>query len=168
MRRLFLFAALVLALCGSIPRADAAQVVLCGSASEGNSSTRQINLLNVSQSYSADSQGCVVANGLADVAIFRGAGYTEPGKHRTILFATGVATGTTSFLVGTLPAGAYIEQIIYVNTTANAAGNISFGSTSGGADVVTAAACGANCLSRTTDALTLQTVFSATQGSRSG
>jgi hypothetical protein len=69
-------------------------------------------------------------------------GYSEPGKHRSMIFTTGIATGTTSFQIGNLPAGVYIQQIIYCNTTANAAGNVNFGTTSGGADVVAAAAAG--------------------------
>jgi glycerol-3-phosphate acyltransferase PlsY len=162
MIRLFLIAALLF-LCGSIPPADAAQVVLCASArAQGNSSASQIGIPNLSQTYTADPQGCVVANGLADIATLRAQGYTEPGKERTLLLNTGVATGTTSYLVGSVPAGAYIQQIIYANTTANPAGNISFGTTSGGADVVAAAACGANCLTRVTDAQMLKSVFSTT------
>lgn len=161
MKRIFLLAALALALCGSSMPATAAQIVLCASArAQANSSAvGQISLLNLSQSYSADAAGCVIAANLADAAIFRANGYAEPGKHRSLIFTTGVATGTTSFLVGQIPAGAYIQQAIVQNTTGNAAGNISFGSTSGGADVAAAVACGANCLAAAT---LLKTVFSTT------
>jgi len=162
MKRLFLLAALALALCGSIPRAEAAQVVLCSSVRESNSATRQVSIPNLSQTYAANAQGCVVANGAGDIAVLSAAGYSEPGKSRSLIFTTGVATGTTSFQIGNLPAGSYIQQVIYSNTTANAAGNVSFGTTSGGADVVAAAACGANCLTRVTDALLLKSVFSTT------
>jgi hypothetical protein len=163
MKRLAALAALALALFGSLPAADAAQVVLCSSArAQANSSAGQINIPNLTQTYQADNQGCVIANGVGDISIFRAAGYSEPGKHRTQIYVTGVATGTTSYLVATLPPGTYLEQLIYTNTTANAAGNVAFGTTAGGADIMAAVACGANCLSRTPDALTLKTVFSTT------
>ena len=161
MKRLFLLAAFALALFGQVAAADAASVVLCPSArSQGGSSAGQISIPNLSATYAADSAGCVVANGVGDISIFRAAGYSEPGKHRTIIFTTGVATGTTSYIVATLPPSTYLEQLIFTNTTGNAAGNVAFGTTAGGTDIVAAAACGANCLSRTTDALTLKTVFS--------
>jgi hypothetical protein len=136
------------------------QMVLCAPARESNSSTRQVSIPNLSQSYSADTQSCVIVSGLGDIAIFQAAGYSQPGAVRSIVMTTGVATGTTSFLVGTLPPGSYIEQILYTNVTANPAGNISFGTTSGGADVVAAQACGANCLSRVSDVQTLKVAFS--------
>jgi hypothetical protein len=158
MKRLFIAALALAAICGTSPRADAAQVVLCASArAQGNSSASQIGIPNLSQTYTADPQGCVVANGIADIAVLRSAGWSEPGKERSIVFTSGVATGTTSYLVGQIPPGAYLQQIIYANSTANAAGNISFGSTSGGADVTAAVACSANCVAAST---LLKTVFS--------
>jgi hypothetical protein len=59
---------------------------------------------------------------------------------RSLVFATGVLTGTTSLQVGNLPPGAYIEQIVVQNTTANAGGEMSFGTASGGGQIVAAAA----------------------------
>jgi hypothetical protein len=159
-KRLFLLVALALALCGSIPRADAAQLVLCPSSrSQAGSSAGQISIPNLTQTYAADTQGCVVANGLGDIAILRAAGYSEPGKERSIIFNTGIATGTTNFNIGSLPAGAYLQKVIWNNTTSNAAGNVALGSTSGGVDIVAAVACAANCLSDTTIA---KTIFSTT------
>src|ERR1700730_1909483 len=107
MRRLFLLAALALAFCAQIAAANAGpQVVLCQSArGMANTSTGTINLPNLSQSYALDTQGCVVANGFADIGVFRANGFSEPGKERSIVFATGVASGATSFLVGQIPAG---------------------------------------------------------------
>jgi hypothetical protein len=127
-----------------------------------NQAGAQVNIPNTTKSYVADGNGCVVAVGLNDIVVLRANGYVDSGDLRSVVFNTGVATGTTSFLVGQLPPGAYIQQVIYQNITANSAGNISFGSTSGGADVVAAAACAANCLTRVTDALLLKSVFSAT------
>jgi hypothetical protein len=146
MKRLYLLATLALALCGSIPRADAASVVLCPSSrSQAGSAAGQISIVNLSQTYSADSAGCVVASGFADIAIFHSAGYTEPGKHRTILFSTGIAAGTTDFVVGILPAKAYIEEIIFSNSVAAAVtGGISVGTTANGTNIVAAQAVGAS------------------------
>jgi hypothetical protein len=150
-----------LAFAASIASAQAGpQIVLCPSSrAQANSAAGQISIPNLTQTYSADAQGCVVANGLGDIAIFQAAGYVQPGKERSIVFNAGVATGTTSFAIpNLLPAGAYLQQAIFSNVTANSAGNISLGSTSGGADVVAAVACGANCLLAGT---LLKTVFSA-------
>jgi hypothetical protein len=151
-----------LAFAASIAAAHAAgpQIILCPSSrAQANSAAGQISIPNLSQTYAADGQGCVVASGLGDIAIFQAAGYVQPGKERSIVFNTGVATATTVFAIpNLLPAGAYIQQIIFNNTTANAAGNVSVGSTSGAADVVAAVALGANGLLAATLA---KTVFSA-------
>jgi hypothetical protein len=152
-----------LAFAASIAAAHAAgpQVILCPSSrAQANSAAGQISIPNLSQTYSADTQGCLVANGLGDIAIFRSAGYVEPGKERSIVFNTGVATGTTSFAIPNLvPSGAYLQQIILNNITANAAGSISLGTTSGAADVVAATALGSNAVLAGT---ILKPVFSAT------
>jgi hypothetical protein len=153
------FAALALTSFWNAP-ADAASVVLCaGRTQQANVAGSQVNIPNTSKAYALDGQGCAVVSGLNDIAIFRANGYSEGGKERSIVFNTGVATGTTSFLVGTLPAGAYIQKVIWQNVTANAAGNLSLGSTSGGADIVAANACAANCL---TDNTIAKTVLSST------
>jgi hypothetical protein len=158
-KQLFSLAALGLALFGWLPAALAGpQVLLCSPARSANSSAAQVGVPGLSTSYAADSAGCVLANGVGDISVLRAAGYAEPGKLRSLVFNTGVQTGTTSFLVGTLPAGAYIQKIVWQNVTANAAGSLSIGSTSGGTDVVGSTACGANCL---TDATLAKTLFSA-------
>ncbi len=163
MKRLFPLVVLALALCGPIPQANAAQVVLCPSSrAQANSAAGQISIPNLTQTYAADTAGCVIANGLGDIAIFRSAGFTEPGKERSIVFNTGIATGTTNFVIGNLPAGAYIQKVIWNNTTANAAGNVALGSTASGVDIVAAVACGANCLSDTTIAKTTFSTSAAT------
>jgi len=154
-----------LALFGLAPRADAAQVVLCAAHGQTNVAGIQVNQPGLSKSYSADGQGCVIANGVADIAVLRGAGYQEPGKERSIVFNTGVASGTTDFIVGVIPAGAYIQQVIASNSTANAVtGNLTLGTTANGTDVVAAAnfACGANCLVSVANANIAKQVFSLT------
>jgi parallel beta-helix repeat protein len=63
----------------------------------------------------------------------------------------------------TVPAGMSIESIIYENTTANAVtGGVRFGTTNGGAQVVTAQAIGANGVGEITDANILLRFFSST------
>jgi hypothetical protein len=47
-------------------------------------------------------------------------GWSEPGKHRSIVFTTGVSTGTTSLQAGVLPPSSYIREIIASKATENA------------------------------------------------
>lgn len=86
---------------------------------------------------------------------------------------TGVASnvGTNSIkLVGivaansgaVIPINGYIQQIIIVNTTANAiTGGLKFGTSAGATDVAAAVAVGANAITFITDALLLKRWFSA-------
>jgi hypothetical protein len=63
----------------------------------------------------------------------------------------------------TVPAGMTIESIVYENTTANAVtGGVRFGTTNGGAEVVTSQAIGANAVGQITDANILLRFFSST------
>jgi hypothetical protein len=117
--------------------------------------------------YALDSQGCVLA-AEADVPWLVTQGFA-PGDGsplgKGLTFTTGVAAGTTDFIVGILPAGAYIEQIVIKNLTANAVtGNVSIGTTANGTDVVASQAVGANALLVVSDAATLKRVFSDTIG----
>jgi hypothetical protein len=90
------------------------QILLCESArGQANSAAGPINLPNLSTSYQIDAQGCVLAQGFGDIAIFRSAGFSEAGKERSIVFNSGVASGTTSFQIGSIPAGAYLQQVIF-------------------------------------------------------
>jgi hypothetical protein len=62
----------------------------------------------------------------------------------------------------TVPAGMTIESIVFENTTANAVtGGVRFGTTNGGAEVVTAQAIGANAVGEITDANILLRFFSS-------
>lgn len=68
-------------------------------------------------------------------------------------------TAATSF---TLPANAFIERILIVNTTAKAVtGGVKFGTTNGGTDVAAAIAVGANAIVSVADTAILKRWFSA-------
>lgn len=113
--------------------------------------------------YTLNGQGCTVAK-QADVGYFISQGFTPgPPFGANILYTTGVLTGTTAVQIGTLPASTYIQHIIVSNSTANAVtSGIAFGTTSGGADIVTALTCAANCLAFTLDSALSKRVFSTT------
>lgn len=116
--------------------------------------------------YILNGQGCaLIAQG--DVGYFQSQGFTQASSEQTILFTTGAlpASGTTDIVGPVIPAGAYIKQIIWNNTTANAVtGGMSVGTTANGTDVVAAQTLAANALVFTTDALLLKRVFSLTAG----
>ncbi len=115
-------------------------------------------------SYTLNAVGCAQIN-VADVGFFLSQGFTQGSPFQSLVFNTGVATGTTDFVIGTIPAQAYIQSIIYSNSTANAVtGGIAVGTTANGTDVVAAQACAANCLTFTTDALLLKRPLSLTAG----
>jgi len=112
--------------------------------------------------YTLNPQGCALI-AQADVGYFASQGFTQASSQQSFLFTTGVAAGTTDFVIGSIPAGAYIQQIIFSNAVAAAVtGGISIGTTANGTDVVAAQTCGSSCLTYTTDALTLKRVFSLT------
>ena len=146
------------------PPANAQQVILCPSARESNSATRQLSLPNLSKTYAADSSGCVIASGTADIAILTAAGYAQEAPYRSLVFNTGVATGTTDFAIGILPPGAFVQSIVVSNSTANAVtSNISIGTTANGTDVVASLACGANCVASAPGTTTIaKAAFSTT------
>lgn len=155
----FLVAAL--ALCGSQHTAKAATQVMCSPASGGQQG-RTATLPGASATYALNALGCAPI-ALGDVPIFQAAGFAPGPVGTNQGLVTGVATGTTSFLVATLPPNAIIREIIVSNVTANAVtGGIAFGTTSGGNDVVTALTCGANCLTFTADSALLKRIFSTT------
>jgi hypothetical protein len=148
-------------------KAKAAATVLCSPEIPGSAMARVVggstSPVPSGTLYSLNGQGCAVI-AQQDVAYFISQGFTAgPPFGQSLLFTTGVWTGTTSFQVGSIPAASYIQHIIFSNSTANAVtGNIAVGTTSGAADVVTAQACGANCLVFVSDATLLKRVFSVT------
>jgi hypothetical protein len=112
--------------------------------------------------YSLDNQGCAVI-ALADIGDAAAGGLTQSGPVRAFIYNTGVATGTTDFTIGSVPASAALTGIFFSNSVAAAVtGGISIGTTANGVDVVAAQACGSTCVAFTTDALTLKRVFSLT------
>ena len=101
----------------------------------------------------------------ADIGYFLTQGYIVASSDNSFIFTTGAlpASGTTDIVGPAIPPGAYIQQIIWQNTTANAVtGGMSVGTTANGTDVVAAQALAANALVFTTDALLLKRVFSTT------
>lgn len=111
--------------------------------------------------YILNSAGCAYI-ALADIGFFTSLGYTQPGLFSAV-FNTGVATGTTDFIVATLPANAYIREILVSNSVASSVtGGISFGTTANATDIVTALTCGATCLTFVADTSLSKRVFSLT------
>lgn len=163
---LALAALLALPLFAPVP-ANAAAQMLC--APEVSGAARGVRRVTVTSStaatqptYTLNGQGCALI-AQADIGFFLSQGYTTGPSLNTIIFTTGVATGTTNFVIGSIPAGAYIQQMIFSNSVAAAVtGGISIGTTANGTDVVAAQAVGSSALTYTTDALTLKRVFSTT------
>jgi hypothetical protein len=128
---------------------QAAQTYMCqGDVSGASTGARTIGGTNSavpSQTlYTLNSQGCALVQ-LADIGYFASQGYTQNSSQSSIIFNTGVAAGTTDFVVGTLPAKAYIQQIIFSNSVAAAVtGGISIGTAANGTTVVAAQAVGAS------------------------
>lgn len=112
--------------------------------------------------YTLDSRGCTIV-AQQDIGYFASQGFIQPGSLQSIVFTTGVLTGTTAVQMPSLPPSSYIREIIVDNSTANAVtGGIDIGTTSGAADVVSALTCGANCLTFVADSALLKRVFSKT------
>lgn len=113
--------------------------------------------------YQLNSAGCgLIAQ--ADIGFFLSQGFTAGSSEGTILFTSGViASGTTDFVIGNLPANTYITEIVYSNAIAAAVtGGISIGTTANGTDVVAAQAVGSSALTFTPNASVLKQVFSTT------
>ena len=63
----------------------------------------------------------------------------------TIVYATGVQTGTTSVNIGSIPANCVVYNVVYNNTTANAVtGGINLGNVGSATAVLSATAVGAS------------------------
>lgn len=148
------------------PVAHANSIVLCAPEVSGASAgpRRVTNPGTSGGSYQLDGSGCaVMSTSNADVAYFLSQGFSQSGPLRAIIFNTGVATGTTDFIIGSIPAQAFIQDIIFSNSVAAAVtGGVSIGTTANGVDVVAAQACASTCLTFTTDALLLKRPFSLT------
>lgn len=160
----FAFAAFIVAI---LPmQAQAASQVLCAPAQAGQGSAAQrVTNPNTTTAYQLDNHGCAVIV-QADVGYFVSQGYVSGPLMRSLTAVTGVLVGNTGagiVQLPSLPASAFIREIIVQNTTANAVtGGVDIGTTSGAADVISALTCGANCLTFVADAALLKRVFSTT------
>ena len=147
MRRLLLAAVAAFALLAA--PANAAQINMCSAdVAGGVQGPRQIggtgSPVPSGAIYSLNGQGCALI-AQADIGYFQSQGFTQSSSQNSILFTTGVAAGTTDFVIGTLPAKAYIQQIIFSNAVAAAVtGGISIGSTANGTNIVAAQAVGSS------------------------
>ena len=166
-----LFAAAALAF-ASLP-ANAIYVVMCqGDVSGASTGSRTVggtsSPVPSGSIYVLNSQGCAPIQA-GDIGYFQSQGYIQGGVLQSLIFVVPVAaTGTTSYLIGTLPASTYIRDVIVSNTDASHAvtGGIDIGTTSGGTDVVAAANLTVNTSSVAvvTDANLAKRVFSTTAG----
>jgi hypothetical protein len=135
--------------------AQAATALMCqGDVSGATTGTRTIggtgSAVPSGTLYTLNGQGCALV-AQADIGYFQSQGFTQAASQNSILYTSGVQTGTTDLVIGNLPANAYVQQIIIVNATANAVtGGVSIGSTANGTDIVAAAACAANCVANAT------------------
>jgi hypothetical protein len=155
---------------GVAPQAKAASQYLCSPGSAvGVAGPRQVvntsSTTSPQPSYSLNGFGCAVIQ-QADVGFFQSQGFVPGPMFTSLLFTTGVLVGNTGagiVQMPSLPAGMMIREFIVDNSTANAVtGGIDIGTTSGGADVVSALTCAANCLTFVADAALLKRVFSKT------
>lgn len=155
-------AALLAAFLGPAPIASAAQLVMCAPDAVATATgARRILNPNTNVAYVLNSAGCAPI-AIADIGYFSSQGFTTGPNLGSFVFQTGTATATTDFIVGTLPPGTYIQQIIAQNVTATAVtGGISFGTTANGTDIATALVCGASCLASVPNASINKQIFSA-------
>lgn len=144
--------------------ADAAQQMLCSNVANARQVTNYASATVPQPTYNLNAKGCsLIAQ--ADIGYFLTQGFIVQSTDNSIIFTTGAlpASGTADIVGPVIPPGAYIQTIIWSNTTANAVtGGMSIGTTANGTDVVAAQALAANALVFTTDALLLKRVFSLT------
>lgn len=168
-RKLSLFALAVAALAALYQPAPvhAAGAYMCAPESAGTAPgpRRVVNTSSTAAtqpSYSLNGAGCAFI-AQADVGFFQSQGFTFGLDGGVIIYTTGVATSTTNFAIGRLPANAYIATVIYDNAVAAAVtGGITLGTTAGGTDIATATTCGAGCLAQATDAQLVKRAWSKT------
>jgi hypothetical protein len=163
-RNLIFGAALfVAALLGSAPIASAAQIVMCAPDAVATATgARRVLNPNTNVAYALNSAGCAPI-AIADIGYFSSQGFTTGPNLGSFVFQTGTATATQDFIVGTLPPGTYIQQIIAQNVTATAVtGGIAFGTTANATDIASTLTCGANCLTSVANASIGKQLFSTT------
>jgi hypothetical protein len=112
--------------------------------------------------YQLNAFGCALIS-QADIGFFQSLGFSAGSSEGAIIFTTGVASGTTDFVIGSVPANMYITEIIYSNAVAAAVtGGVSIGTTANGTDVVAAQTVGSSALTFTPNASILKQPFSTT------
>jgi hypothetical protein len=166
MRKLLLsstVAALALALAGYLAApqpAQAASQIMCAPIAAGVSpGPRQVTNPNTSHTYSLGTRGCALM-AAGDIGYFRAQGFSQGAQEASFVYNGLTANGQ----IGTLPASAYIREIIVENLTTNAVtGGVGVGKTSAATDIVTALTCAASCLTFVTDANLKLRVFTTSQ-----
>jgi hypothetical protein len=168
--KIFIAAALVASgawIAPSTPAYANGQVLCAAEVSGGSTGPRRVvntsSTASPQPAYQLNSAGCAYIL-QADVGFFLSQGYTAGPDSGAVIVTTGVQTGTTNVVLGTLPAGAYVSSIIVVNSTANAVtGGIAFGTTANGTNIVAALTCAANCVAAAPgNAVLAGSAFSAT------
>lgn len=165
-RKYLIAAGAALGLFAAMPAQAAVQMMCAPDVSGGIQGPRRVtntaSTASPQPSYQLNAFGCALI-AQADIGFFLSQGFTAGSSEGTILFTTGVATGTTDFVIGNVPANAYITEIIYSNSVAAAVtGGISIGTTANGTDVVAAQAVGSTALTFTPNASILKQPFSLT------
>jgi hypothetical protein len=140
MKRLGLLFGL-LALIAPLDRAAAAAAMLCAPETSVGTLARPVTNPNTGNTYALNGAGCAVIQA-PDIGYFITQGFSQGASGGNLAILTpATLTGTTAVLIGTLPANAYIQHIFLQNQNANAvSGGVNVGSTSGGSDIVAAAA----------------------------
>lgn len=163
LNRLIAAAALALLAISIAPTASFANgAIMCAPDPTGAATgPRRFANPNSGNTYGLNSAGCAYM-AQVDVGYAQSQGFSFGPNTGTIIFTTGVATSTTDFVIGNLPANAQVMTVAATNATANAVtGGISLGSAANGTQFVSALTCGANCVSATS-AITAATVYSTT------
>jgi hypothetical protein len=163
MRKFALTALALAAALSFLAPADASSIRVCAPISAGAApGPAQVKAATSGNLYSTNNRGCVLIPS-SDLGDFQSMGYSPNGELQSMVVSTGVLTTTGSVQVASLPASAFIQDIIIDNTTANAVtGGIDIGKTTGAADIVSAKVCAANCLTTVLDSAILLRVFSKT------
>jgi len=108
--------------------------------------------------YSLNGQGCAfIAN--ADVGYFASLGFSG-GQNLFSISVVGLTANSTTSNSPTLPAGAYVHQIVLAETTNNAVtGGVDLGTAASGAQVASAVTLSGNGLTFIADSALLKRVF---------
>jgi hypothetical protein len=149
--------------------AGSPQALMCqGDVSGASTGARQIggtgSAVPSQTLYTLNSNGCaLIAQG--DMGYFQSQGFVQNPSQTSAFLITGLlpSSGTTDIVGPTLPAGAYLQQIIVSDIVASTVtGGLAIGTTANGTDIVAALTTNANGVNFVTDANLKLRVFSAT------